>query len=414
MKRIATVLLVSILLFGINGFSQGREGILQWYGPLIVTMEQGIELLGKCPAQQDCFPVSLISIVFDDGYASVYNKAFPILLRYQVPATVFMIANRIGLTEEFMTLDELQTLAEYGWEIGSHSYSHPSLVTLSMEEVIQELSLSKKILQEKGFQVKGFAYPFGHITPEIAQEVSKFYNYARVAYKEYKGINPIPLKDKGPGSRYELKCVIVDEYDSVDIIKALIDKVATQGGWLILVFHKIADVPRDLYIYPTHAFEEIIRYLREDLRYCTLEEFKTGRCPVRREWTAYGPIPEKKKECCGAVYVIDQIVPSGRDLEIQILPVVVCDKIVQLEFQLVSSRTIEIQEMVLTLIAPDGNENIAKIPRSFTAEPNIEYRIRINIGTHGQSGIYHLTLTLQAEEKQIELTAKIFINWPAP
>jgi len=410
MIKILTGMMVVLVTMGCWG-QEIQQGLLQWYGPLIVTVQEGIDLLSSCPTNQDCFPASLISIAFDDGYASVYEKAFPIMLRYKMTGTVFMIANRIGLTEEFLTLAQLQELHKAGWEISSHSFSHPSLVTVSQEELEKELVLSKQTLQEQGFPATGFAYPFGHLTPNIVQEVSRYYSYGRGAYKEYEGINPLPLLKEGPGSRYELKCVIVDEYPFVDIIKGFIDRVAIEGGWLILTFHKIADVPRWPYVYPTHAFQEIIRYLREELHYCTLQEFEEKRCAIRREWNATREALPADNRCCGEILVISQEYQGGAGIDASIIPKRVCEDLVFLEFKILSQMSLLVQKMTLIMENPDGSRNLSFITQPIHIQPRVEHFIRIAIGHPKQTGLYRIQLVIESNIGHAALSALIFIGW---
>jgi peptidoglycan/xylan/chitin deacetylase (PgdA/CDA1 family) len=391
---------------------ENQEGLLQWYGPLIVTLEEGFHLMEACLTQGDCTPASLVSIVFDDGYASTYKKAFPILLKYQVPATVFVIVNRIGSSQEFMTLKELEELQRYGWEIASHSYSHPCLTDLTREGLLHELVTSKQVLEEYGFSIKGFAYPFGRLNPRVRKEVAKIYEYARGAYREYEGINPLPFLSQGPGSRYELKCIVVDEYLSVDQIKDYIRRVSEEGGWLILVFHKIEDVPRGTYIYPTHALQEIIRYLREDLEYCTFEEFKHKDCRVRKEWIARGP--SESTGCCGGIFVISQHLFGAREATLQFLPSRACKDGLFIELKMNTSQPLRINQILILSKAPNRQERLQQIPTQLEVTPDTDYYLRFQMPPHGQTGIHVLHFTFRTDLGEIELIAQVFIKWPAP
>jgi len=77
-----------------------------------------------------CMPVrpalaGMVSLVFDDGLESVYQYAFPVLSQYGLPATVGIIASRVGSGDpDFMDVKQLRTLEKAGWEIASHSLTH--------------------------------------------------------------------------------------------------------------------------------------------------------------------------------------------------------------------------------------------------------------------------------------------------
>ena len=95
-----------------------------------------------------------VVITFDDAFASVKTYAEPVLSELGVKGTVFAptdyVSRRAPLAwagldhweegpdaEELtpMTWDDLRELAELGWEIGSHSRTHPSLTSLGDNEL---------------------------------------------------------------------------------------------------------------------------------------------------------------------------------------------------------------------------------------------------------------------------------------
>lgn len=65
-------------------------------------------LLSGCSAKQ-----AYISITFDDGWDSIYENAFPILQRYNYPATLFVITGKIGKYDNYINWDQ-ET-----WKMGS-------------------------------------------------------------------------------------------------------------------------------------------------------------------------------------------------------------------------------------------------------------------------------------------------------
>jgi peptidoglycan/xylan/chitin deacetylase (PgdA/CDA1 family) len=121
------------------------------------------------------------AITFDDGFRSVAKHAAPILARLGIPATVFVVTDFVGSGEpmswpgiadwhgtayepELRALDwsELLSLAGAGWEIGSHTCSHPRLSELSDAALAEELRASREHLEERlGAPCQSLAYPYG-------------------------------------------------------------------------------------------------------------------------------------------------------------------------------------------------------------------------------------------------------------
>lgn len=99
------------------------------------------------------------AVTFDDGFTSMARLACPILLEMQIPATLYIVVEGIGKTnvwdqregdraETMCTAAEVRELAELGFEIGSHSMSHPRLTRLTDAELRTEIIDSKKALED--------------------------------------------------------------------------------------------------------------------------------------------------------------------------------------------------------------------------------------------------------------------------
>lgn len=59
----------------------------------------------------------LVAVTFDDGYRGVYQHAFPILRRYNIPATVFLVTSHVG-TNRLLWWDRLRLQATRAQECG--------------------------------------------------------------------------------------------------------------------------------------------------------------------------------------------------------------------------------------------------------------------------------------------------------
>ncbi len=121
------------------------------------------------------FPKKPLVLTFDDGNKSHYTWAFPLLKKYGYHATFFIYPKAIhDVSEVCLTWAELKEMADAGFDIESHTLSHPYLsrssITLGdvhsnaayQNWLTNELQCSKNILEAKlAKKISMLAYPFG-------------------------------------------------------------------------------------------------------------------------------------------------------------------------------------------------------------------------------------------------------------
>jgi peptidoglycan/xylan/chitin deacetylase (PgdA/CDA1 family) len=152
-----------------------------------------------------------LAVTFDDAFRSVLDLAVPLLRQLGIPATVFVPTRFAGSTEPMawpgiehwlggehqeelgcMSWDELRELAEAGWEIGSHTHSHPDLTHLDDTALERELRESREICADQmGKPCTSLAYPFGAYDERVVAAA------ARVGY-EAAGTLPARLHKPSP------------------------------------------------------------------------------------------------------------------------------------------------------------------------------------------------------------------------
>jgi len=130
-----------------------------------------------------------VNIWFDDGWVQTFEVAYPIMKERGLTGTVALITGKVGSFwkppkwpsgDKIMTLEQLQILVEEGWEIASHSVTHPYFEKLNEEETRYELSESKRwIIENLGVTPTKFVAPRNRIRDDQVKLVMEYYSYLR-------------------------------------------------------------------------------------------------------------------------------------------------------------------------------------------------------------------------------------------
>ena len=120
------------------------------------------------------FPPRAVAITFDDGFANVYTEGGPILARYGLCSTVYIITGMIGAVIDWtdtgvslpalplMDWTQIRAFAAAGHEIGAHTIQHGFLTRLPPAAREKELREPRQLLEhELGTPIQAFAYPQG-------------------------------------------------------------------------------------------------------------------------------------------------------------------------------------------------------------------------------------------------------------
>lgn len=156
----------------------------------------------------------VLAVTFDDAYRSVVRLALPILAEYDLPATLFAPTAFIGSERpmRWRGIDrwhgtrhepelvpcswaELERLVEAGWEVGSHTHTHPHLPELTERELGTELSRSRRECEDRlGVPCRSIAYPYGAVNPRVADAVANAgYSFAAELPGSFRA-PPAPLR----------------------------------------------------------------------------------------------------------------------------------------------------------------------------------------------------------------------------
>lgn len=137
------------------------------------------------------FPEDSVALSFDDGYLHLMDNVLPVLRDLDFTATVFVVSGMVGMDagqahyanadfdRDLLGWGHLETLLKDGFEIGSHTLSHPWLSKLSESEAEYELEQSGRNLQKRlQVPIRSLAYPYGDVNRAVKETASRFYEYA--------------------------------------------------------------------------------------------------------------------------------------------------------------------------------------------------------------------------------------------
>ncbi len=161
---------------------------------------------------------------FDHPVKSIHDQIFPLMEKFGFKGNLFINTEPMeeGYSKhpdfEFMNWSDIKALLDAGWQVGSHTHTHPNLSELSEndpsgETIRLEMETSDNILiKELGIQPKDFAFTGTSWSSLAEQEVRKRYRFGRLwidgsiyqadgkptRYADLVGIPGSDEKDGGP------------------------------------------------------------------------------------------------------------------------------------------------------------------------------------------------------------------------
>lgn len=156
---------------------------LQW---LLARGYRGVTFSEAVTAQRS-WPA--VAVTFDDAFSSVLEQAAPVMAALGLPGTVFVVTDfgDSGRSLAWPGIDhwaggehrselrgmgwpELRSLEQAGWEIGSHTLTHPRLTTLGDDALARELRDSRAACERAlGHPVASIAYPYGDVDARVVR-----------------------------------------------------------------------------------------------------------------------------------------------------------------------------------------------------------------------------------------------------
>ena len=217
----------------------------------------GIELIDNDPG----YPHGVVTITFDDGYASAFTQGKPPMDRYGFPGTVYVIHDVIDYNP-YLSLAQLGTLHDRGWDLAPHAdkvvnHNH-GFDTLDPAVAAADLRDEIAWLESLGYgRSRHWAYPKGLFDAHLINLAKPLVSASRTAH--FRTVETLPVADP-----YRLRCIqpkTVTPNTQPATLEWYADQVYDYGGWLIVMFHNLVAAPTLPTEFSIAEFNTFVDYL---------------------------------------------------------------------------------------------------------------------------------------------------------
>jgi peptidoglycan/xylan/chitin deacetylase (PgdA/CDA1 family) len=191
------------------------------------------------------YPNGVVSITFDDNFATMVSAGLPVLAQQNMPATAYVITDLVDDPGR-ATLADLTALQNtHGWEIAAHAAAdvhhaarYPNLTAQVVEDDMVD---TRAWLIANGFA--GYdhcAYPGGDFTGGLGTDVlalaRRYFATCRTIYQRQR-------ETYLPADSAKLRVLYVQNTTTLARAMAAVDSARANREWIILVFHSLVATP---------------------------------------------------------------------------------------------------------------------------------------------------------------------------
>lgn len=143
-------------------------------------------------------PEKPVLITFDDGYRDNYTVMYPLLLKHELKANIFLVPAFLQ-QDTYLQVSDLLAMDPNTIEYGLHSYDHKNYKQLSRQEIEKDIMQSREMLtrMKVPFQ-QCLAFPYGSFPKRNPFKLISFFNalaakQITLAFRIGNRLNTLPL-----------------------------------------------------------------------------------------------------------------------------------------------------------------------------------------------------------------------------
>ncbi|MDT2757930.1 polysaccharide deacetylase family protein [Enterococcus asini] len=189
-----------------------------------------------------------VALTFDDGpNPATTPQILDILKAKQATATFFLLGQNVEANQELV-----KRIVDEGNEVGSHSYSHARLNTLSDEEVKAEIiKTDKAIFEASGVLPQNLRAPYGAADQRVATIAGKPLIHWSVDSQDWESKNPVAIEARLQATLYEGSIVLMHDIQpaTLEALPQVIDTMRAEGYEFVSVDTMLQKSQKPLYTY---------------------------------------------------------------------------------------------------------------------------------------------------------------------
>jgi peptidoglycan/xylan/chitin deacetylase (PgdA/CDA1 family) len=185
---------------------------LQEKGYTTVSAQQLID----CQYQGRPLPPKPVLLTFDDGYQDSFTLLYPMLVKYGMKATIFLVPSLVRLTgqsypdQKFMTEEQIRQMDPAIVQFGLHSFDHSSYKEMTAAQISADIDQCKAFFERIRVAVRPIlAYTFGAY-PKTGEPWKALVQVLkekdiRLAFRIGNRINRLPVKEPFVVQRIDIR-----------------------------------------------------------------------------------------------------------------------------------------------------------------------------------------------------------------
>ena len=184
-------------------------------------------VMEKISFKPDRIPRPCVTFIFDDSYVTDLTVMLPVF-QAQGEVACSAIVTSVVSGGGALTWDNIRTLRDAGWEITSHTVTHPNLTTLTEAQLITELADSKATLAAQGCPTDVVTYPGGYSNDLARSVTARYYKIGR----DGSGLNSRVI------AHYRVGSIDADDHTQLAAYQAIVDRAIAENVWAIFYLHQ--------------------------------------------------------------------------------------------------------------------------------------------------------------------------------